>query len=130
MPPTSNQLRRGVRTPKIHWIRTYDLKKSPQRRATCFRIAIRTPRKPNSAKRKTMRVTITYHYRRRVWTRRVSAYIPGAGHNLHKYSKVLIRGGRRCDIPGMKYTAIRGKFDFEPLSTIRKARSKYGVKKG
>lgn len=31
-------------------------------------------------------------------------------HNVTKDSDVLIRGGRVKDLPGMKYTIIRGKF--------------------
>jgi small subunit ribosomal protein S12 len=42
---------------------------------------------------------------------------------------VLIRGGRVKDLPGMKYTIIRGKFDLKPLHKCRKARSKYGMKR-
>jgi small subunit ribosomal protein S12 len=33
------------------------------------------------------------------------------------------------DLPGMKYTIIRGKFDLAPVVGRRTARSKYGVKK-
>jgi len=40
-----------------------------------------------------------------------------------------MRGGRRRDIPGMKYTAIRGKLDFDIVYGRKKARSKYGLKK-
>jgi small subunit ribosomal protein S12 len=42
---------------------------------------------------------------------------------------VLIRGGRVKDLPGMKYTIIRGKFDLKPMYKSRKARSKYGMKR-
>jgi len=51
------------------------------------------------------------------------------GHTLQKHSVVLIRGGRVKDLPGMKYTIIRGKFDLKKLFKCRKARSKYGTKK-
>jgi small subunit ribosomal protein S12 len=60
---------------------------------------------------------------------RVHAYIPGMGHNLQKHSLVLVRGGRVKDLPGMKYTIVRGKFDLQRLPARRKARSKYGGKK-
>jgi len=60
--------------------------------------------------------------------RRVHAYIPGKGHTLQKHSVVLIRGGRVKDLPGMKYTIIRGRFDLKKLHSKRKARSKYGAK--
>jgi len=61
---------------------------------------------------------------------RVHAYIPGIGVNsLQKFSVVLVRGGRVKDLPGMKYTIIRGKFDFKRIHSRRTARSKYGARK-
>jgi len=35
-------------------------------------------------------------------------------HNLQKHSTVLVRGGRVKDLPGMKYTIIRGCYDLHP----------------
>lgn len=81
-----------------------------------------TPRKPNSAIRKVSWVLFSNY-------KRVHAYIPGIGHSLQKHSVVLIRGGRVKDLPGMKYTIIRGKFDLKAVLTRRKARSKYGGRK-
>lgn len=52
----------------------------------------------------------------------------GAGHNLQKHATILIRGGRRRDIPNMRYTGIRGTLDFKGLYSMRNARSKYGVR--
>lgn len=51
------------------------------------------------------------------------------GHTLQKHSVILVRGGRVKDLPGLKYTMIRGKFDLKRLHSRRKARSKYGAKK-
>jgi len=52
------------------------------------------------------------------------------GHNtLQKHSVVLVRGGRVKDLPGMKYTIVRGKFDLRPIFSRRSAHSKYGAKK-
>ncbi len=59
--------------------------------------------------------------------RRVTAYIPGMSHNLQKYSAVLVRGGRAKDLPGVRYTTIRGKYDLHRLVLRRKSRSKYGA---
>ena len=63
----------------------------------------------------------------------VIATIPGQGHFLQKFARVLIRGGRAKDIPGVKYKLIKGKYDFdirekfpENMKRSRK-RSKYGV---
>ena len=48
-------------------------------------------------------------------------------HNLQKHSVVLVRGGRVKDLPGVKYTIIRGKYDLQRLIARRKGRSKYGT---
>jgi len=81
-----------------------------------------TPRKPNSALRKVAWVRLSNR-------RKVHAYIPGMGqNNLQKFSVVLVRGGRVKDLPGMKYTLIRGKYDFRRLEGRENARSKYGGK--
>jgi small subunit ribosomal protein S12 len=88
----------------------------------CLRVYEMTPRKPNSALRKVARVLLSNF-------RRINAYIPGIGQNsLQKHSNVLVRGGRVKDLPGMKYTMIRGKFDFRRLEGRENARSKYGSK--
>jgi small subunit ribosomal protein S12 len=81
-----------------------------------------TPKKPNSALRKVARVLLTNR-------KRVNAYLPGIGQNsLQKHSNVLVRGGRIKDLPGLKYTMVRGKFDFVRLQGRENARSKYGGK--
>lgn len=119
---TLSQLQhRYVRVQKKHNTRRHDLGGSPQRRATCLKVFITTPRKPNSAQRKTARVLLSNY-------RRVTAYIPGMSHNLQKYSAVLVRGGRAKDLPGVRYTTIRGKYDLHRLVLRRKSRSKYGAK--
>lgn len=125
--PTYSQLCKRVRRkrPKRK-TRRLGLLKCPQKRATCLKVLTMTPRKPNSAIRKIARVFFHRTYRKEY------AYIPGmGGHNLKKFSQVLIRGGRVKDLPGMKYTIIRGKLDLEALSDELRcnARSKYGVKK-
>ncbi len=52
------------------------------------------------------------------------------GHTLQKFANVLVRGGSIKDLPGMKYTLVRGKFDFHglPSKYRRQSRSRYGVK--
>jgi len=88
----------------------------------CVRVYEMTPKKPNSALRKVARVRLSNR-------RRVRAYLPGIGQNsLQKHSNVLVRGGRIKDLPGTKYTMIRGKFDLVPLQGRENARSKYGGK--
>merc|ERR1712157_78261 len=98
------------------------LNQCPQKKGICSKLVLRTPKKPNSALRKIVKLRLT---NRKI----VYAYIPGEGHNLQVYSTVVIRGGRVKDLPGIKYHLIRGKIDFSGLSTRRTSRSKYGTKK-
>jgi small subunit ribosomal protein S12 len=118
---TLSQLQqRYPRVPKKHSTRRRDLKLCPQKKGTCLKVFITTPRKPNSALRKVARVLLTGYSR-------VTAYIPGMSHNLQKHSVVLVRGGRVKDLPGVRYTIIRGKYDLHRLVDRRKRRSKYGA---
>jgi len=118
------QLLENPRKKKKRKNRTPDLKKNPQKKGTCTKVFIMHPRKPNSANRKVARVRIGRFSRRLLLT-----YIPGIGHNLKEYSSVLMAGGRAKDLPGVKYSLIRGKYDFEPLLNRKTSRSKYGSKK-
>ncbi len=94
---------------------------SPQKRGVCTKVAIKTPKKPNSAQRKIARVRLTNGLE-------VTAYIPGIGHNLQEHSVVLIRGGRVKDLPGVRYHIIRGKLDTQGVANRKQSRSKYGAK--
>lgn len=114
-------LYRYPRVPKVHTRRRRDLANCPQKRGTCLKVFITTPRKPNSALRKVARVLLSNYYR-------VTAYIPGMSHNLQRHSVVLVRGGRVKDLPGVRYTIIRGKYDLHYLAERRKRRSLYGTK--
>ena len=96
--------------------------KNPQRKGVCIRIFNRTPKKPNSALRKVVKLKLS-------GGRKVEAYIPGEGHNLQEYSVVLMRGGRVQDLPGVKYHLIRGKYDFQGVKKRKTSRSSYGTKK-
>ena len=59
----------------------------------------------------------------------VTCYIPGIGHNLQEHSVVLVRGGRVKDLPGVRYTIVRGHLDTSGISGRKQGRSKYGEKK-
>ena len=111
-----------TRKKKIYKNKTPALNKNPQRKGICTKILIRTPKKPNSAKRKVAKVKISSG-------RRIEAYIPGEGHTLQEDSVVLLRGGRVPDLPGVKYHLIRGKYDFPGLAKRKTRRSIYGTKK-
>ncbi len=121
--PTIQQLIRKGRTVPRRKTSTPALKGAPQRRGVCLRVYTMTPKKPNSALRKTARVRLTSGME-------VTAYIPGEGHNLQEHSIVLIRGGRVKDLPGVRYKIVRGTLDTAGVRGRKKARSKYGVKRG
>lgn len=122
-----NQLvRKGKRLQKRRRSFVLSLNSCPQKKGICVEIRNSvSPKKPNSAKRKVAKIRL------RTIKRTIIAAIPGQGHNLQKYSIVLIRGGRTRDIPGVKYKLIKGKYDFSVDERIirTKSRSKYGLKK-
>ncbi|MBZ1345424.1 MAG: 30S ribosomal protein S12 [Candidatus Nealsonbacteria bacterium] len=92
------------------------------KRGVCLRVFTVTPKKPNSALRKVARVQLTNNMK-------VTAYIPGEGHNLQEHSIVLIRGGRVKDLPGVRYHVVRGTLDTVGVEGRKQERSKYGTKK-
>jgi small subunit ribosomal protein S12 len=81
----------------------------------------RTPKKPNSALRKVARVRLSNG-------KEVTVYIPGEGHNLQEHSIVLVRGGRRRDLPGVRYHIVRGVQDCAGVEGRRQSRSRYGAR--
>ena len=122
MPTIQQLVRKGRSRPKKR-TKSPALKGSSQRRGVCTRVYTMTPKKPNSALRKVARVRLTSGIE-------VTAYIPGVGHNLQEHSIVLVRGGRVRDLPGVRYKIIRGTLDTAGVRDRRKARSRYGAKKG
>lgn len=119
--PTIQQLVRYSRDKLLKKTKSPALKSCPQRRGVCTRVYTTTPKKPNSAIRKVVRVRLTSGFE-------VTASIPGIGHNLQEHSAVLIRGGRVKDLPGVRYKIIRGTLDTSGVKGRAKSRSKYGVK--
>ena len=81
-----------------------------------------TPRKPNSALRKCVKVMLTN-------CKYLVPYIPGGDHNLRKYGETLVRGGGARDLPGVRYSCIRGVLGLFSVTYKTKRRSIYGVKK-
>jgi small subunit ribosomal protein S12 len=121
--PTLNQLVLNSRLKKIHKSKAPLLSGCPQKRAVCLKVRVMTPKKPNSAQRKVARVKLSNNIM-------LTGYIPGQGHNLQRFSQVLVQGGRANDLPGVRYSFIRGKFDFATETYGRsKSRSKYGLSK-
>ena len=99
--PTINQLVKKGRKKVVVNSKTRALASCPQKRGVCTRVYTTTPKKPNSALRKVAKVRLTNQ-------QEVICYIPGEGHNLQEHSIVLIRGGRVKDLPGVRYTIVRG----------------------
>jgi small subunit ribosomal protein S12 len=100
----------------------YFAKGSPFKRGVCLQVKTMTPKKPNSALRKVARVRLTNGME-------VTAFIPGEGHNLQEHSIVLVRGGRRKDLPGVRYQVVRGVLDTAGVEGRTRGRSRYGTKK-
>jgi small subunit ribosomal protein S12 len=120
--PTINQLVRKGRKQIKETSNSRALDGCPQKRGVCTRVYTTTPKKPNSALRKVAKVRLTNGIE-------VIAYIPGEGHNLQEHSIVLIRGGRVKDLPGVRYTIVRGALDTAGVANRKQARSKYGAKR-
>lgn len=101
---------------------TRSLQGCPQRSGIVLKLKIRSPKKPNSAKRKVLRVKLSNRLD-------VTCKIGGQGSNLRAFASVLIRGGRYNDVPGVRYSAIRGQLDFGWAERFarRYRRSKFGV---
>lgn len=111
--------KKRISTQKI--TRTPALENCPQKKGTCLKVFVIPPKKPNSANRRVTAVLLSNK-------KRITAHVPGIGHNLQKHAVVLVRGGRVKDIPGMKYRTIRGKYSLEGLHNRRRGHSKYGGK--
>ena len=135
--PTINQLIRKGRKSKLKKSKTPALgmvfnslrrkrnvlqKGSAFKRGVCVKVTTVTPKKPNSALRKIVRVRLSNGME-------VTAYIPGEGHNLQEHSIVMIRGGRVKDLPGVRYHVVRGRYDTQGVANRKQSRSLYGVKK-
>lgn len=135
--PTMNQLLRGARrkstvkskSPAMQTVldtlhrKRHELPRGASfKRGVCLKVTTMTPKKPNSALRKIARVRLSNGIE-------VTAYIPGVGHNLQEHSIVLVRGGRVKDLPGVRYTIVRGVYDTQGVSDRRRGRSRYGAKR-
>jgi len=118
---TLNQLYYRLKIKKKAHSRTPVLNSNPQRKGSVKRARIVTPRKPNSARRPVAKVLLS---KKNV----LVAHIPGVGHNIRSHSSVLIRGGGSRDLPGVRYSCIRGVYDFSPVMSKRRRRSIYGTK--
>lgn len=123
--PTFSQLANFGRIQKKRRIKVQAFQGSPQRKGVVYKIAIFSPRKPNSAKRTIAKVSII------VTSKRIFAKIPGVGqHGLQEFSLVMVEGSGAKDTPGVNYSLIRGLYDFHLIEVFgrKRRRSKFGVK--
>ena len=97
---------------------------APHKKAIIYKIAVMSPRKPNSARRTFAKVRIVST------EKKLFAKIPGIGdHFLQAHSLVLLRGHGPKDSPGINL--VRRVCDFireEPFGR-KNRRSKFGLKK-
>jgi small subunit ribosomal protein S12 len=94
--------------------------RKPQIKGIVIKVFTMTPKKPNSALRKVVKIKTTLG--------ELIAYVPGENHTINIHNIILVRSGKTQDLPGVNYKVIRGKYD--ALAPIRStSRSKYGVKK-
>jgi small subunit ribosomal protein S12 len=138
--PTIAQLIRKPRKRIKNKSKTRALQGNPQQAGVVTKVYILKPKKPNSAERKVVRVRLSNGFL-------ITAHIPGEGHRLQEHARVLIQGGGAKDLPGVRYTVVRGVLDCEgvgmsgnqniglSLKTTKQTeyrnqgRSKHGVKK-
>ena len=97
----------------------------PARRGVCRRIYQRAPKKPNSANRWVARVRRAAGGGRSPLS--LVAHIPGEGHGLQEHARVLVRGGRVKDLPGVRHRIVRGAYDCGGVVGRLSSRSKYGT---
>lgn len=120
------QLINKRRINKVRNKRSPALGSAPHRKGVIYKIAVMSPRKPNSARRTFAKVRLLFN------DKKLFAKIPGIGeHYLQTHSIVFVRGHGPKDSPGINYHLIRGLCDFvkvEPYGR-KNRRSKFGVKK-
>lgn len=108
----SRQSRRGLK-----------LEGNPQKKAVCLKVLTISPKKPNSANRRVVKVKML---------RNLTSFtvkITGEKHTLQQHSTILVRGGRCRDLIGVHLKAVRGKYDLSGVVGRKSARSVYGVSK-
>lgn len=124
--PTGLQLSKKFRVRKSRRNKVAPFEGAPQRKGIVYKIAIMSPRKPNSAKRTFAKVKVAIN------NKKIFAKIPGIGeHFLQAHSVVMLRGHGPKDSPGINYHLIRGLYDFHRVEMFgrKNRRSKFGVKK-
>lgn len=99
----------------------FKLANSPQRKGLVRNTVFKSPKKPNSALRTISRVIIYQN------SRLALCRVMGIGSVPQRYNRVLLRGGRANDVPGVRLTLIRNVYDFAGIQRKKKRRSIYGA---
>lgn len=102
------------------WAR--QLLKCPHARGRIIKFFVTSPKKPNSARRKTAKIILSNK-------KLIFAKLIGEGYLPQKYALVLIRGGGYKDTPQVNYTMLRGVLECLPLFYKKRRRSHFGLKK-
>ena len=123
MPTFLQLLKRYPRKKQARKSKALKLDQNPQKKGICLKIFTASPKKPNSANRRVAKIFLVQS------GQKFTLKIPGEGHNLQQHSTVLIRGGRVQDLIGVKYIAVRNKFDLSGVKGRKTSRSLYGVKR-
>jgi small subunit ribosomal protein S12 len=104
------------------------LKKNPQRKGVCTKVYKMPPKKPCSARRSVTWVLFIKGSEKKG----TLCHIPGETHNLRMYSRVLVRGGRVKDLPGVRCRIVRSTHssvsDLQGLFKRTNSRSRYGAR--
>lgn len=120
--PTINQLIKKRRVNKVRKSKNPAVSGVPFVRGVCKKILSTAPKKPNSANRSIVRVATSTG-------KNITAYIPGEGHSLQEHYSILIKGGGAQDLPGVRYSVVRGALDATGVQNRKNKRSLYGTRK-
>ena len=106
--PTFNQIDKNPRRPKQRSSNVPGLNKGPQRKGICRQVFTRTPKKPNSAIRKGVRVQLVKN------GKKIACFVPRDGclNYVDDNDEVLIsgfgkRGKSKGDIPGCRFKVVK-----------------------
>lgn len=92
----------------------------PHARGRLIKLFTASPKKPNSAKRRTAKIILANK-------KSIFAKLIGEGYLPQKYALVLVRGKGFKDTPQVNYTIIRGALECLPVFYKKRRRSHFGV---
>lgn len=119
---TYSQLKRNPRVPKPKRRGNILMKGKPQRAAMCVSLTLMSPKKPNSANRAIAKLK----FRSGGFA---FAVIPGEGFKVREYNRVMVRGSRSKDLPGVRRKIVIGILDRKADGSRITSRSKYGTER-